>query len=651
MVNRPRRQHPHFVDKAVYLRFYEVVLETEGVVALSAAASSIAVSSTTAPGAAASSAEPSANVKPGPAAEPGPSEEPNAAAGPVAGAPHPRMRIEIARRTGGRGGRPSSISVDVQPALLGFGLLLAAIAYLFGTDGVAAASDVRPAFDAALRGAGWGVVGVGALFLTSRLARLKAPAKATGAGRAVSAGRAGRLPLLANPRSQRIALSALLLAALPAFWLAFSDGSTVLPASVAVGALAGLAVAEWVSLLARCDSWGLMFHVSCSVVVAGVFYLLGFLQRGSLPASMLYAGALVAASCVALVAAKPGADGATEAAEASGSVGNGGLPVGKAPHGEAPGDAPGETPETGGMLQTAADFLRTQWAPLAGVMMLAFVHGLRWRSTVLGDSIVKPYETGGWEFAIGPVLAFVAACALLSQVGDASPQRRSCQVFLPVASAVLLVIPTLNPLYGFYYAADASSAVFVALEIALDVLNEAAMSLLFATAFVSAVTSVRTAGVGARTVAAALLASCAGGLLLGLYGYTVVGRNGRIVCFLVWTVYLLAMGLSYLGAGKADRETRRLSRESVENFIRRTSHALAVRHGLSQREEEILRYLARGYSYTYTAQDFFISENTVRTHAKHIYAKLGISKREELFRMFDEAGAPQDGSPRDGGTD
>lgn len=57
---------------------------------------------------------------------------------------------------------------------------------------------------------------------------------------------------------------------------------------------------------------------------------------------------------------------------------------------------------------------------------------------------------------------------------------------------------------------------------------------------------------------------------------------------------------------------------------------------LTNRETEILEAIARGYTVARIAEHFTISENTVRTHAKHIYAKLGIHKREEILDMIDE---------------
>ena len=49
--------------------------------------------------------------------------------------------------------------------------------------------------------------------------------------------------------------------------------------------------------------------------------------------------------------------------------------------------------------------------------------------------------------------------------------------------------------------------------------------------------------------------------------------------------------------------------------------------GLSEREVEILRLLARGGSRREIADDLVLSEHTVRHHLEHIYTKLGVETR------------------------
>lgn len=63
---------------------------------------------------------------------------------------------------------------------------------------------------------------------------------------------------------------------------------------------------------------------------------------------------------------------------------------------------------------------------------------------------------------------------------------------------------------------------------------------------------------------------------------------------------------------------------------------LQAQFGLSTRETEVMELIARGNSMATIAERLIISENTVRTHAKHIYTKLDIHKRQELLDMLHE---------------
>ena len=62
---------------------------------------------------------------------------------------------------------------------------------------------------------------------------------------------------------------------------------------------------------------------------------------------------------------------------------------------------------------------------------------------------------------------------------------------------------------------------------------------------------------------------------------------------------------------------------------------LAEQYGLTRREFEILGLLVRGRSKAHIAEAFIISENTVRGHVKHIYAKLEIHNKHELLDLFE----------------
>jgi DNA-binding NarL/FixJ family response regulator len=51
---------------------------------------------------------------------------------------------------------------------------------------------------------------------------------------------------------------------------------------------------------------------------------------------------------------------------------------------------------------------------------------------------------------------------------------------------------------------------------------------------------------------------------------------------------------------------------------------------LTAREREVVRFIARGYSYRRTASAMFVSPKTIEAHMSHIFKKLGVASRHEL---------------------
>ena len=72
------------------------------------------------------------------------------------------------------------------------------------------------------------------------------------------------------------------------------------------------------------------------------------------------------------------------------------------------------------------------------------------------------------------------------------------------------------------------------------------------------------------------------------------------------------------------------------NATSKQCRAMQEAFGLSTRETEVMELIARGNSMASIAERLVISENTVRTHAKHIYTKLDIHRRQELLDMLHE---------------
>lgn len=73
---------------------------------------------------------------------------------------------------------------------------------------------------------------------------------------------------------------------------------------------------------------------------------------------------------------------------------------------------------------------------------------------------------------------------------------------------------------------------------------------------------------------------------------------------------------------------------------------LQQEYGLSTREAEVAEYVAHGYTAVRIAEMLYVSDNTVRTHVKRVYAKLGIHRKGELLDMIDHAGEPAVSTPK-----
>ena len=106
------------------------------------------------------------------------------------------------------------------------------------------------------------------------------------------------------------------------------------------------------------------------------------------------------------------------------------------------------------------------------------------------------------------------------------------------------------------------------------------------------------------------------------------GKKFRIECSLIW---------------KADQIN------SMPNFIvtlsdlsdeKKLEAALQDRFQLSRRELDVIYYLTRGLSDDEIGEKLCISRQTVHTHIKNIYKKLGVKSRIELYRRVIQSSYP-----------
>jgi DNA-binding NarL/FixJ family response regulator len=94
-------------------------------------------------------------------------------------------------------------------------------------------------------------------------------------------------------------------------------------------------------------------------------------------------------------------------------------------------------------------------------------------------------------------------------------------------------------------------------------------------------------------------------------------------------ILLVNQGLSIL----SPQVTRQVLKAVIEG-----SQTRSLEVGLSDREMEVLGCLAQGKTTSQVASELFISENTVKTHVRHILEKLEASNRAEAVSKATQMG-------------
>lgn len=108
----------------------------------------------------------------------------------------------------------------------------------------------------------------------------------------------------------------------------------------------------------------------------------------------------------------------------------------------------------------------------------------------------------------------------------------------------------------------------------------------------------------------------------------------QVVMTFLMALMLVLVLLQYRKGMKNDGQPFQATMSEV---VAAACERLADENALSEREQDVLAMMARGYAPAYIADALVISDSTVRTHVKAIYRKLGISSREELIGLVEKA--------------
>ena len=96
--------------------------------------------------------------------------------------------------------------------------------------------------------------------------------------------------------------------------------------------------------------------------------------------------------------------------------------------------------------------------------------------------------------------------------------------------------------------------------------------------------------------------------------------------------YATVAGFAIAPSGKDafdDRAQARIEQARIESVTHVPQHGSASSDELTAREREVLAILSQGFSNKRIARALEISPETVKSHVKHIFLKLGVRTRTE----------------------
>ena len=116
-----------------------------------------------------------------------------------------------------------------------------------------------------------------------------------------------------------------------------------------------------------------------------------------------------------------------------------------------------------------------------------------------------------------------------------------------------------------------------------------------------------------------------------LFAVAIVGVVMILVCTLIW-MSERSVNADWGASGISLKDSVHIPGER-ERLIMRCEQ-LGERYGLTAREAEILGLIASGKSRLEIEQQLFLSQNTVKKHIRHLYAKLDVHSKDDVFRLF-----------------
>jgi DNA-binding CsgD family transcriptional regulator len=287
------------------------------------------------------------------------------------------------------------------------------------------------------------------------------------------------------------------------------------------------------------------------------------------------------------------------------------------PHG---GPKPGAEPDRAAVgIEQVRPILTQAWVLACGLALPLMIVGLTW-GDVVSQTYLAAQDATPLERPFFTALACFVCVAYLRR-GRCERPSVAFQVLSLLASALLLVswfVPSSQNFAGMTLMSMTRGIAFPVFILGLWLY-------------------LRLGTVSRPRLASALFgiaASLYGGVMLACMLLSTVAPPAGVAmvtpCLTV--AYLLVVAVSGIVEGTRQQPT------AYRADLDESCGDVARRYLLSPREAEVLRYLARGRTADYIADELGISPYTVKTHVKRIHEKLAVSSKEEIIELVEAQG-------------
>lgn len=269
------------------------------------------------------------------------------------------------------------------------------------------------------------------------------------------------------------------------------------------------------------------------------------------------------------------------------------------------------------------------WKLIAIMAVAGFISGLA------GSLLTNPDGTGSVHRVAATGLAGVAIILAAFTLKNRVDVRFLAKAALPLAIVAIALIP--------FAAGTWSYAVSFLLKLAYVWFTFFVLLMLANISFRFEVPSLRLFAIARASSEGALFAGVVlrralqeSDLLISqsfLIGTALAGIVLVLVCVVIWMSEKSVNG--DWGASGLSLDDRLHVPGPRERFMTRCDD-LAAQYELTARETEIMGLIAQRKSRAEIEQELFLSQNTVKTHVRHLYAKLGARSKADVIALFEE---------------